>query len=169
VADQFNRDLPEPDEGIDAGRTARDRRGFFGFAGRVGISVVTAAAGLSALQRQARAQVLANWRCCNLAFGSPNCPINGSGSYYCNRGTMRTWYCCTGSRTYACGECTSGGDCESGTYYCSAGWTTNPNGCSTARSTGTPKADPAQLAAWKNGTYKLPTRPITMTKAGAPS
>jgi hypothetical protein len=138
----------------------RTRRGFLGFAGRAGVTVVGAAAGLMALRRQAEAEVAATWRCCSLAHGNPDCPINSSGSYYCNHGRMGSWTCCSGSRTYACAECSDGGGCGSGTIYCSAGWTTNPNGCSTARPAGRPTADPAQLAAWRNGDYQVATHPV---------
>ncbi|GAA4087931.1 hypothetical protein [Actinomadura miaoliensis] len=103
-----------------------DRRGFLGWMGRVGVGAVGAVAGVTALQRPAAA---ATWRCCSLAFGQPNCPINSQGQAYCNRGTMKVWNCCSGSRLYACGECTSGSNCYSGTFYCSAGWTVRANSC----------------------------------------
>jgi hypothetical protein len=135
------------------------RRGFLGIMGKVGITVVGATAGVIELGRNAFASTRSNWRCCDLAFGSPNCPINSSGSYYCKKGSMKTWCCCSGSRTYACGECTSGADCEHGTWYCSAGWTTAPNNCVSGCETGLAKADPTELAQWNNGTYKVATEP----------
>ncbi|MBO2459001.1 hypothetical protein [Actinomadura violacea] len=110
----------------DAATLDSGRRGFLGWMGKIGVGAVGVAAGIGALQKPAAA---ATWRCCNLAFGQPNCPINSSGSAYCRKGSMKVWYCCTGSRKYACGECTGGSSCGSGPFYCSAGWTVRANSC----------------------------------------
>lgn len=129
------------------------RRGFLGFVSRAGMVVVATAAGIVEASGKAMAAPLATWRCCTLYFGQPNCPINQYGSYYCTRGTMRTWCCCSGSRTYACGECTGSTDCHVGPFYCSAGWTTAPNTCVAGCAGGLAIADPIELTKWKNGTY----------------
>lgn len=136
------------------------RRGFLGVMGRIGIVAVGATAGLLELQRKAFASTQATWRCCDLQFISPNCPINGSGFYYCTSGTMQTWCCCQGGRTYACGECTGGASCELGPFYCSAGWTTAPNTCLAHCDITAPKADAAELDRWLRGDYVVPTEPI---------
>jgi len=138
------------------------RRGFLGIMGRVGITVVGAAAGVVELGRNAFATETANWRCCNLYFGAPTCPISG-GSYYCTRGQMKSWCCCQGSRTYNCGECTSGGDCHHGTFYCSAGWTSAPNKCVSGCPQGLAQADPTELAQWHSGTYVVTNGPGNVT------
>lgn len=138
------------------------RRGFLGFAGRVGVVVVGAAACVMETSRQAYATTAATWRCCELAFNQPNCPIS-NGSYYCTRGTMKTWCCCQGARTYACGECTGGIDCHHGPFYCSAGWTTAANSCVSGCPQGiTPKADPNELALWQSGNYVVAPDPSTI-------
>ncbi|GAA1586278.1 hypothetical protein GCM10009804_48010 [Kribbella hippodromi] len=137
-------------------RTSADgttRRRFLGGVSKVGMAVVAGAAGLVETGQKAMASPQATWRCCNLYFGQPNCPINSSGSYYCTRGTMRQWCCCSGSRTYACGECTGGSSCGQGPFYCSAGWTTAPNTCVSGCASGVATADAAELATWNNGTY----------------
>ncbi|QKW34522.1 hypothetical protein HUT06_11200 [Actinomadura sp. NAK00032] len=111
----------------EAAEPRSDRRGFLGWAGRVGMGAVGVAAGVTALQQPGEAAV--KWRCCNLYFGNPNCPISSTGNPYCRKGTMRVWYCCSGSRKYACGECTGGSSCGSGPFYCSAGWVVRANSC----------------------------------------
>ena len=112
------------------------RRGFLGLIGRAGIAVVGGIAGFAALPEGTAAA--ANWRCCSLYYGSPNCPINSYGSYYCPSGyRFETWTCCSGTypwqRRYACAECVPNdrydGNCWTGPFKCSAGWTVNANGC----------------------------------------
>jgi hypothetical protein len=136
-----------------------NRRGFLGVMGRVGITVVGAAAGVVELGRTAFAAPAANWRCCDLAFGRPTCKINSAGSYYCESGTMRTWCCCQGSRTYNCGECTGGSNCHKAPFYCSAGWTSAPNKCVSGCPQGLAQADPTELAQWHSGTYVVTNGP----------
>lgn len=147
---------------IDEGRS---RRGVFGLIGRAGLAAVGVAAGVVELQRPASAaQPFHNWNCCDLAFGMITCKINGSGNYVCpNPATqhMTSWCCCTASRTYNCGECVNNGNnnCDVGPWYCSAGWTVNPRGCTGGCSSAVPKADPADLARWNSVGWAVPTKP----------
>jgi hypothetical protein len=111
------------------------RRGFLGWMGKVGITVVGGAAGVSVLGGTASAgaknPALYTYACCHLALPN-NCARNSSGNAVCPSGsTMRAWHCCMpgGSRTYACGECTTGADCNHGSFKCSAYWTSAPNKC----------------------------------------
>lgn len=149
---------PSPeDPAHEAARPSRSRRSFLGLLSAAGTATVAGAAGVVSTPQRAAAEArarLVGWRCCNLVY-SPNCPSSG-GSYHCTRGTMRVWYCCQGGRTYACGECTSGGDCYSGSFYCSAGWTVAPNNCTIGRLSPTsfePRVDAAELAQMRAGTY----------------
>ncbi|MFI6458211.1 hypothetical protein ACIBF6_42520 [Streptosporangium amethystogenes] len=103
------------------------RRGFLGWMGKIGVTAVGAVAGVAAMSKSAEA---ANWRCCGLAQPNNFCSTNSSGQYVCPPGySMKTWTCCTGSRRYACGECTKGATCSKGPFACSAGWTVNANSC----------------------------------------
>lgn len=110
----------------------RDRRGFLGWLGKIGIGTVGGAAGLLVTSSPALA---CNYACCHLNYCPPNCPINQYGQYYCKSGyTMQSWTCCAGSppfqRLYACGECVVNGvnTCQTSSY-CSALWTVRPNSC----------------------------------------
>ena len=138
------------------GPNSHSRRGFLGIASRVGITVVGASAGIVGTAASASAHT---WRCCDLEFGQPNCPINGQGDYYCTQGTMKSWCCCSGARTYNCGECTTGSTCEYGVFYCSAGWTSSPNHCVSGCPSGVAHADPFELSQWRNGTYPAAPAP----------
>lgn len=110
-----------------------NRRGFLGLVGKAGFAIVGGMAAVAATAKTAYASVSsqANWECCNLAYGQPNCPNNS-----CPSGTYAyAWTCCSGSapfqRTFVCGECTpnSQGNCDEGPFTCSYGYTSNPNGC----------------------------------------
>lgn len=104
-----------------------NRRGFIGWMGKVGVTAVGAVAGVVAMSKSASA---ANWRCCNLALPNKFCNTNSQGQYVCPSGySMKVWNCCTGSRLYACGECTKGSNCSTGPFVCSAGWTVRANSC----------------------------------------
>ncbi|TMD16164.1 MAG: hypothetical protein E6J00_01210 [Chloroflexi bacterium] len=123
------------DEGLVATEfeVERNRRGFLGWLGKIGIGTVGGVAGLMTTTTAAAA--CCSYRCCCLNYCPPNCPINSSGYYYCKSGyTMHSWTCCSGSppfqRLYACGECVPNGvnTCYSSSY-CSALWTVRPNSC----------------------------------------
>jgi hypothetical protein len=124
---------PEPTSVQDAGRDSRptpnarrgtSRRGFLGWMGRVGITVVGGIAGATALADPAMACIQAG--CCCLAKSPGGC--SGSGpTFRCPSGWYkRVWYCCGGGRLQGCGECQRGsGNCrQGGTYLCSEHWTT---------------------------------------------
>lgn len=92
------------------------RRGFLGWMGRLGMTVVGGIAGVTALREPASA----NPGCCDLAT-STRC--SGGAGFSCPSGyRKRVWYCASGSTTYGCGECTTGSDCHSGDYACSEVW-----------------------------------------------
>lgn len=99
------------------GERAGSRRGFLGWMGRIGATVVGGLAGVTALGEEA----LAAPNCCHLAT-SVNC--DGSGpDYRCPAGYQKqVWYCTSGGRTLGCGECTTGRNCRSGNYACSESW-----------------------------------------------
>ncbi|MFI6458344.1 hypothetical protein ACIBF6_43205 [Streptosporangium amethystogenes] len=109
------------------GAGSSSRRGFLGWMGKIGVTTIGAIAGATAIAKPAQA---ANWRCCNLALPNKFCGTNSSGQYVCPPGySMKVWHCCSGSRTYACGECTKGASCGAGPFICSAGWTVSANSC----------------------------------------
>jgi hypothetical protein len=153
------------------------RRKFMGYAGKAGMGIVAAAAGLTATSNAAWA---GNAACCTLAYppGSPNyCRVDGWGNYICPSGhAWSAWYCCSGSRTYACAECNNGTGCNVFPIYCSAYWTVNPNSCTASMpaSALVPKADAADLARWKSNPWgPTPTQqeagyeaPITVFPSG---
>ena len=86
------------DEGLVATEfeVERNRRGFLGWLGKIGIGTVGGVAGLMTTTTAAAA--CCSYRCCCLNYCPPNCPINSSGYYYCKSGyTMHSWTCCSGS------------------------------------------------------------------------
>ncbi|MGH3623079.1 MAG: hypothetical protein ACRDQ5_15005 [Sciscionella sp.] len=139
------RDQP-PGDGAFQPDAHPSRRGFLGWVGKTGMAVVGGLAAATATAKTAYAAVApqANWECCDLAFGRPTCPNND-----CPSGTYAyAWTCCAGSppfeRTFICGECTtnSHGNCDTGPFVCSYGFTSNPNGC-------TPSA--VKASTWRPG------------------
>lgn len=69
-------------------------------------------------------QPLVRLGCCNLAKPSDASCINRcTGSYH-----WKSWGCCQGGQFYSCGECTTGGNCNTGPFKCSYG-TRVPGGC----------------------------------------
>lgn len=143
-------------DGFFKGETSR--RGFLGVAGKLGVGAI---AGLAGVATSATAAWAGNAACCNLYFppgSSHYCRGDGSGSFLCpSPGNWQLWYCCTGSRTYACAECTTGADCEHGTFLCSAYWTTNTRGCSVpTQAQLIPHMDKADLARWNSAPWGPP-------------
>lgn len=117
--------------------TSTSRRGFLGWAGRVGVTTIGAVAGLTVAQDAATADGYCNRTpaCCCLKRRN-DCPGSGS-SFRCPEGwRKRSWTCCwfaSGTRgaRYGCGECQKGGtSCLNGDRYtCSKYWFINSSSC----------------------------------------
>lgn len=114
------------------------RRGFLGWAGRVGVTTIGAVAGLTATQATATADGRCNRTpfCCCLKRTN-DCAGTAAG-FTCPSGwTKRTWNCCwfaspiSPGATYGCGECVKGGtNCFNATSFtCSKYWLVHPNRC----------------------------------------
>lgn len=103
-----------------AQRPGTSRRGFLGWAGRMGMVAVGAIAGATVFQEAAQAYT---FYCCGLAKPPGGCPGSGS-SFTCpSPYRKRLWECCrSDGRVVFCGECTTGSTCHTGTFYCSEGW-----------------------------------------------
>lgn len=134
------------------------RRGFLGLVGKAGLTAVGAGAALTGTAAPASAAPV----CCDLLYPPGNsryCRGNGSGGFICpTGGHWEAWYCCSGGRTYACAECTTGSSCYAGGIKCSAYWTTNPRGCTAALGAADlePRMDPADLARWNAAPWGPP-------------
>ncbi|GAA3956310.1 hypothetical protein Aau02nite_78540 [Amorphoplanes auranticolor] len=58
--------------------------------------------------------------CCSLALCKQCSYAVSKDRFTCPTDYKRTyWTCTSGSRTYGCGECTTGANCWNGTFYCS--------------------------------------------------
>lgn len=99
---------------------------------RFGMRVVEKFAGGGSTQQpkaaasggQDGARPLVRFGCCNLVFPSDASCINKcTGSY-----SWKSWGCCQSGEFYSCGECTTGSNCNTGTFKCSYG-TRVPGGC----------------------------------------
>lgn len=105
---------------------ATNRRGFFGWMGRIGLTTIGAVAGLSATQQPVLGAGQNAAACCNLAKPPGGCHGSGSGFLCPGVGLYKkTWTCChSDGRFYGCGECQSNQDtCWNGdNYACSEYW-----------------------------------------------
>lgn len=103
--------------------------------------------------------------CCDLLYppgSSKYCKGNGRGGFVCpSPRRFRAWYCCQGSRTYACAECTSATSCWTvSAIYCSAYWTVSPNSCTQNISPDklVARMDPEDAARWKKNPWGTVTK-----------
>jgi len=65
-------------------------------------------------------------KCCGVYFpNGPYCehPDGKPHDYTCPPGAQKMWwYCIYGTKTFGCGECTTGSYCYEGTFKCSIWW-----------------------------------------------